>query len=346
MNIRKELKASFIFSIIFVFIFSFLLFKVSFAQEPEESPDLKEFKNVVLEVEANNTETVNNLQIFWHDLKDTIDLALTFNKTKKIEKELNYAEKRIRWAKVLSSSDSQAEKKLAFELSAKADEYVNDIVDRSTNVFNEVDEREKNILENILIHQENKTKVWENLEPSIAVENSEDFMRIREQVESKQQNFLKTIASNNKLPAELRNRFQEQVQKITQRRENRKNFVETNREQLDNLNASNNNDLKVFLEKRRQETMHFNEEFQKEFADVPGEKKSQSNKESEIEDKGQNRLQNKDNDDIQNDSKGNINNNDIPEIDINSLEYQEFLKLLNSSQSVGDSSTTTTKTVE
>ncbi|HKK54522.1 MAG TPA: hypothetical protein VJ926_03320 [Patescibacteria group bacterium] len=327
MNIRKKLKNSLIFSIILVFVFSFFAVNVSFAQESKESVNLSEFKNMILEVSADNTDTVNNLQIFWHDLKDTIDLAFTFNKTKKIEKELKYAEKRIRWANVLSSFDSQDKKDLAFELSAKADEYVNNIVDRSDNIFNEVDEREKNILENILIHQDNKAKVWENLESSIAVENSEDFMRIREQVERKQQDFMETMASNNGLSDDLRNRFQKQVQKTKQIRENRKNFVEINRKQLDNLNVSNNSDLKEFLEKRRQEMMHFNEEFQKEFADDSSENKQNRNNQSE--DKGQNRLQNNNSDDM-----------DMPEIDINSPEYQEFLRMLDSSQPVSDVPTT------
>ena len=343
MNIRKKLKNKFILSTILVFVFSFLVFNISSAQEPKEPVDLREFKNMVVEVSADNTDTVNKMQIFWHDLKDTIDLALTFNKTKKIEKELKYAEKRIRWANTLSTFDSQDKKDLAFKLSAKADEYINKIVDRSANIFKAVDKRERNILENILIHQDNKAKVWENLESNIAVENSEDFMRIREQVESKQQNFMETVASNSDLSDDLRARFKNQAQETRQRRENRKNFIERNRQQLDNLNTSNNSDLKEFLEKRRQDMMHFNEEFQKEFEDISNENKQNIN--NETEEKAQNYLQNESSvDDIDNNSDNSIGTNsiNIPEIDLKSPEYQEFLRMLDSSQPASD----TVETVE
>ncbi|MFP4515103.1 MAG: hypothetical protein ACLFNO_03825 [Parcubacteria group bacterium] len=331
MNIRK-LKDSLIFSIILVLIFSFLAFNTSFAQERNEAADLREFKDMAVEVEAENTEAVNKLQLFWHNLKDTINLALTFDETKKIEKKLQYAEKRIRWANTLSTLDSQEKKDLAFELSAKADEYINEIADKSNHAFKEVSEREEKILENILIHQENKAQVWKNLESDIAVENSEGFMRIREQIESKQEEFMKNLSINNEIPGYLREDFQGQAQKAKQRRENRKNFIERNREQLNNLNTSNNSDLKEFLEKRRQDMMEFNQEFQEEFEDIPNE--ASQNRNIQRQQENRSRLQSQSSENNELDSSG--DNLDMPPVDINSPEYQEFLRMLDSSQSVTD----------
>ncbi|MCF7794995.1 hypothetical protein K9M50_01380 [Patescibacteria group bacterium] len=337
MNIKNKFKKSFIFPIILIFAFSFLVFNVSLAQETKEPANLEDFKNIRLETSVDSAETVNKLQVFWHDLKDTINLALTFDKTKKLEKELKYAEKRIRWANKLSTFTSQDKKDLAFDLSAKADEYVNDIVDKSDIVFTDIDEKKESILENILIHQENKAKVWENLEYDIDVGNSEDFMRIRDQIESKQQNFMEKVADNNKIPRELRERFQNQAQKTKQKRENRRNFVERNREQLNNLNDSQDSDLKEFLEKRRQDMMHFNEEFQEEFKDNNNGNKQ--NRNNQTEDRGQNHLQSENtNDDSNNTGSVKANNNrdnniNIPEIDLDSPEYQEFLRMIDSRQS-------------
>jgi|GEM_PF-3045924 hypothetical protein len=338
MNIRNKLKNSLIATTIIVFVFSFFVFNISFAQENKESVDLKEFNYMSLEVEADNVEAVNKLQVFWHDLKDRIDLAFTFNKTKKIEKELKFAEKRIRWANVLSAVDSQDKKDLAFKLGAKADEYVNRIVDKSHNAFKQVNEREKNILENILIHQDNKDKVWESLESNIAVENSEDFMRIREQIESKQQSFMEKLANNTEVPGELRERFEEQVQKTKQRRENRQNFIKRNREQLDNLNASNNSELKEFLEKRRQNMMHFNEEFQEEFEDFSEDRQNRNRQEPDQgPEESPNRLgENKNNNRYNINNEGSDDALNMPDIDINSDKYQEFLRMLDSSQPAAD----------
>jgi molybdopterin converting factor small subunit len=315
MKIRKKLRNNIVFSFLLVFIFTFLVFNVSLVHATAKAVALKEFKNMSLEVSADKTETVNKTQVFWHDLKDTISLALTFDEINKIEKELKYAEKRIRWANILSSSDYEDEKDLAFELSAKADEYLNKIIDKSDIILNDIDARKENILENILIHQDNKAKVWEKLETNIAVENSEDFMRIREQIESKQQDFMKTISNSGELTKDLRIRFKKQEQNIKERRENRKKFIDRNRDQLDNLNTSNNSELKEFLEKRRQDMMNFNKEFQKEFDDVYSEKNKQ------VENKKQNHLQTEVN-----------NSTSTPAADFEVPEYQQFLQMFTNNQ--------------
>jgi len=331
MNINKKYLNIIIFTVILALSFTLVLVHNTKAQDTDISNSLEEFKNLVVGVGVNDVEEVTKMNIFWHDLKDTLNLALTFNKIKKAEKELKFAEKRIRWANVLSVSDSQNKKDLAFELSAKADEYISKIADNSQNIFKEVGEKEENILENILIHQNNKAKVWENLESKIAVENSEDFMRIRDQIEGKQENFLKRLGANTQIPSDLSKRIREEAQNIRDNRENRQNFVERNREQLNNLNDTQDNDLKEFLKKRREDMMHFNEEFQKEFQDEPAELNVERNTNTENKQiQAQNHLQNSENENKLRE------NNDETAIDVNSKQYQQFLRMLDSSQRVDD----------
>jgi hypothetical protein len=345
MNINKKYKNIVIFTIILALSFGLVLVNNTNAQDLDTASSLEEFKNLAVEAGANNIDEVNKIKIFWHDLKDTLNLALTFDKVKKAEKELKFAEKRIRWANVLSVSDSQDKKDLAFELSAKADEYISKIADNSESVFKDVGEKEENILENILIHQNNKAKVWENLESKIAVENSEDFMRIRDQIENKQEGFFERLSNNSNIPKDLSQKIREEAQNIREKRENRKNFVERNREQLDNLNDSQNSDLKEFLEKRRQDMMHFNEEFQKEFQNEPkgndavNTERENNKKNNNIPERQQNHLQNSQN---QNEAREYSNDS---ELDFDSEQYQQFLRMLDSSQAV-DSAIDPNETLE
>ena len=195
-DIKKIFKLSTILFSLIIFLFLFTSFAK--AQTTTDSLNLN-FNNLkTIQVSVDEGFVPGDWQIFWHDLKDTIDLALTFDKQKKIKKELKFAEKRIRWANNLGDDLSQEDKEKAFKFSAKADEYFSSLTDDGSFLLNSIDEKEIAIVEDIITHQENKIELWQKLEPFVDIENIEDFARIKSQVEGKQQKFMKNIKCDRK----------------------------------------------------------------------------------------------------------------------------------------------------
>jgi len=214
---------------------------------------------------------ISSFKVFWHNVRDNVSLSLTFDSVKKAEKELKYAEKRIRWANTLAESDNENAQERALKLSARADEYMIKIEEKKEKLLEKADERTNQLLENITKHQSNKMKVWDKLETKIPVEKLEDFSIIRENVEGHEKQFLENLLKNDKVSEEVREKLTEKKMEFEVRINSRQEFIKENKGFLERVKEENSSisdeERKIMEEKREEMKAIYHEKVRENFED-------------------------------------------------------------------------------
>lgn len=204
--------------------------------------------------------------LFWLGLKERVNIALTFDPVKKAEKQVAYAEQRMKIAEKIAenSDDPQVQEKVQ-KMVDRAQELISKVQDKKDKFLDNKNDNVQRLLKNVAIHTENKEalldKIETKLQDKLTPEQLDKFQAMREDGVVKAQGILQAL-SNPNMPEEIKVKLQEvkdridakstEVQKFREEQkqvlEDVKNGVEGAKEELKNLFDSRKEEIKVDLE--------------------------------------------------------------------------------------------------
>lgn len=203
--------------------------------------------------------------LWWRNLGEQISVALTFNPVKKAEKQLVFAEEKVKLAEYITqnSTDPKVQDK-AQQMLVKANEYMQKIENKKDDLVNSTDPNAKNLLKNIVRHQINQTLVLDKLEDKLPPEKLEQFQQFRGQVEVRQENFLQNLQNNPKVPQEVKDKVSEVAARVEVRVQERQEFRVEQKDLLDQIKTGNEQ-AKTEFETMRQDRQQQLQQVRREF---------------------------------------------------------------------------------
>ncbi|KKS68789.1 MAG: hypothetical protein UV40_C0045G0002 [Parcubacteria group bacterium GW2011_GWA1_42_7] len=152
--------------------------------------------------------------LFWNNLKENISLAFTFDQTKKAEKRIFYAERKIQWAEYMAeNSDDPKIQERAQKVIEQAQKHIDKIEANKEKLLEKMDDRKQRVLDNIARHEANKQIVLDKLEEKIPIEKLEQFEQMRQRLEERTENFIEKITQNSSIPEDVKERIIENSKK-------------------------------------------------------------------------------------------------------------------------------------
>lgn len=217
------------FFIISSIVFSFvLLFNIVSAQEinttsnVDNSSDIKiqQLDNVKIKEISN---IPNDFSILWKDLKNNLFLTFTFDKVKKAEKRLQFAEEKIRVANFITenSNDTKTQEK-AKKMIEMADKQITKIEIQKDKLLNNVDEKTIHLLNNLSIHKSNTEKVLDKMEYKTPEAKLEQFQIFRKDLSENGNSFLVEAINNPNIPTSTKQIIINNQQRIEEKQLDKK----------------------------------------------------------------------------------------------------------------------------
>ncbi len=217
---------------IYLVLITFLLLPVCL--QAEEMYDLDG-------INIENIEKVpSSIGLFFKDLKERASLYFTFDKIKKAEKRLKYAEERIRMiGKLAEKADDPRVAKKIDKIIKKADGFLKDIKTDDKDFLKDFGEKKAQFLENISKHRVNREIVLDKVEDRVPLEKLDKFRERRRVNEVTSQEFIKNLIDNDELGDDLKEVVKENSRRL---RVLLKNRERTRQEVDDFLNRMRNGD--------------------------------------------------------------------------------------------------------
>lgn len=190
--------------------------------------------------------------LWLRDWRERIVVALTLDSVKKAEKQLVYAEERMKIAeKILEESTDPNAQQKAEKMIAVAQKHIDKIQARKDKWVEKTNERVERLKNNLATHQLRKDKVLERIEENLPEEAKERFGEMRERILEKGRDFLGDLDDG-----ELTERTFEHLRNVRDRIEDHvgavKQFNQSRREILQNSDLS--------AEQKREEVRLLNDE--------------------------------------------------------------------------------------
>lgn len=183
----------------------------------------------------------SNFGLWWRNISEWVSTALITDPVEKAEKQLTFAEERIKLANYIidNSTDPKVQEK-AKSMLEKADEYIKKIEEKKNEIAAKKDERAKKLLENVAKHELNKETVLEKVEDTLSPEALAEFQQLRAKMEQTGKDFLKSLQADPNVSQEIKDAVSKvllQVQ-VTQKareqiREQEKPVIDAIKEGLD-----------------------------------------------------------------------------------------------------------------
>lgn len=155
-------------------------------------------------------EVPSSLGLWWRGVRERVSIALTSDPVKKVERQIKFAEERIRIAEKIaekSSSNPVAQAK-AEEMIARAQTLMEQAVANKEALASTVASTTRaHILRNIAKHQENREKILDNIEKRLPEDRKAEFEAKRAEVASSSARLLNAI-NNENIPADVREHLQ------------------------------------------------------------------------------------------------------------------------------------------
>ncbi|MFA4830928.1 MAG: DUF5667 domain-containing protein [Patescibacteria group bacterium] len=245
------------------------------AEDPEEELEGIEVEEV--------TKMPSRWGIFWRGVKERVSVAVTLDPVKKAEKQLKFAEERMKIAEYVSENSQDSNKQAWAEKAVeRANQLMGKVEANKEKWLNHPAARGRKLLENIANHQVRREKIMDKLEEKLPEEKLEKFRELREKGLEGSRRLLNAIANEN-LPEKARERLQDVKDRIEEHAQEVKEFNEEKRELLKSAaegDESAREDLKQ-LRDERLEAVKERVEQRKEILEQRQEKKAVLREEAE-----------------------------------------------------------------
>ena len=202
---------------------------------------------------------------WWRNIREWTSLALTIDPVKKSEKQLKFAEERIRLADYIiqNSTDPKIQEK-AQKMLEKANQHMQKIEDKKDDLIKKADEKSQKLLRNIAKHNLNKERILEKIEDKLPPEKVEEFQQLRKTFEEKRQNFLNDLQNNPNVSQEIKDKLTNVLSRIKDIQQTREEFRIQQKDILEKIKAGNK-DAKDQFEKLREERKQNLEQLREQF---------------------------------------------------------------------------------
>ena len=265
-------------SLVIIFVLSLLSTSFVLATEADSTQD--ELAASLDEVQALTTDELESLDgveitepieipgtfgLWWRSVKENVSLALTFDQTKKTEKQLRFAEERVKLANFIveTSEDPEAQEK-AVAIVVRANKFMEKVQARSGDFLAKINERTEKLLANVARHELNKEKVLDKLEDKVSLEKLPELQKVKATIAEKTGAFLEKIMENENIPEEVKAKITIRKEAIIVRQEARIELREDYKELLEKA-LTGDKEAKVEFESKREENQIERQEIIKEF---------------------------------------------------------------------------------
>ncbi|MDP2709406.1 MAG: DUF5667 domain-containing protein [bacterium] len=187
---------------------------------------------------AEPTALPSNFGLWWRGWRERVSLALTFDSVKKSEKALLFAEERVRLADYITqNADDPKIQEKAQQMLAKANQYMEKIQERQSDLINNGGERAKILLGNLAAHYANQERVMEKLEDKLPPEKLEQFQSSRRSAEARTEAFLSRLAEHQNVPAEVKEKIIRTKERVGEKLKAREEFRTEQKDILEKIRA-------------------------------------------------------------------------------------------------------------
>ena len=190
---------------------------------------------------------------WWRNVREWVSTSLTFDLVKKAEKQLKFAEERMKLADYIiqNSTDPKVQEK-AQKMLEKANQHIQKIEERKDNLIKKADEKSQKLLENIAKHHLNKERILEKIEDKLSPEKLEEFLRLRRIAEEKRQNFLNDLKNDPNVNQEIKDKVTNVLSRVENIHKIREEFRMQHKDILEKVKAGSEEAKKEFEELRRE----------------------------------------------------------------------------------------------
>jgi len=214
------------------------------------------------------TSVPSGFGLFLRDWRERISLVLTLDPVKKAEKQLLYAEERIKIAEKISeeSNNPRAQEK-AQKMIEQANKHIEKIEERKEKWSEKVGEDAERLRKNLATHHLRRDKALERIEERVPEEAREKFEELREKMLENGKQFLNAI-DNEQLPEKVREHLQNVRDRVEKHSEAVKDYREQKMEILKDYEGEENGEkreqLKDLWETRKSKLQGITLEFKTE----------------------------------------------------------------------------------
>jgi len=203
--------------------------------------------------------------LWWRNVREGITIALTLDPVKKAEKQLVFAEERVKLADYIAqnSTDPKVQDK-AQQVLAKANEYMQKIEAKTDGLVNSADPNAQTLLQNIARHQVNQTLVLDKLEDKLPPEKLEQFQQFRDQIETQGENVLQNLQNNPNIPPAVKDKVVQVAAQVEAKMQERQELRIEQKDLLDQIKAGNEQakaDFETLRQDRQRQVQQVRQDF-------------------------------------------------------------------------------------
>ena len=208
-------------------------------------------------VEVDTIEKIpSNFGLWWRSVRETLVLTFTWNEMSKAERSLEFAEERMRIAKMIAEqqpNDAEAQEK-AQKMIAKAQRFMERVETKKDKWSKDKNKEEVNrLVSNIATHQSNADVILDELEKELSGDAADAISELREKGSETNSRLLNAIANENisaetkEHLEEIKNRIEEHAAQVQEYNKERKELQEQVRSGVEGAQE----DLQALKEERQ-----------------------------------------------------------------------------------------------
>ena len=169
----------------------------------------------------------SGLGLWWRTFRERVSLTLTFDPLEKAEKQLLFAEERMKIAeKIMVESANPRAQEIAQKVIERAQEMMVKVEERKDKWMEKDNERSEKLLKNVATHQIRREKIMETIEEKIPDEKKEKFEELHSKMLENGERLLNAISNEN-----ISDTVREYLQNVKDRIEAHADIVQSYREQ-------------------------------------------------------------------------------------------------------------------
>ena len=176
---------------------------------------------------------------WWSNLSEQISLVLTLDPVKKAEKQVKFAEEKIKLAEYITqnSTDVKIQEK-ARQMLEKANVYIQRVEERKDDLLQKADNRVAVLLRKVIRHQVNKELVMQKMEEKLPPEKLEQFYELRDRIEIQREKFLAAM-NDSVVPQTVKDKAVEARARVEAAAQERVEFRQQQKEILEKIKEGN-----------------------------------------------------------------------------------------------------------
>jgi len=204
--------------------------EVELVEDDAELEVLEEesFEEEILEgIEVSEPETVpSRFGMFWRGIRESVSLITTFNPVKKAEKQLKFAEERIRIAEKISENINNPEAQARAEkMIEKANVFIQRIDEKKDRWIKNGNDNAKRLMRNIATHNLRRQRILDRVEEKLPEDKRERFEELRENHVKKARRIMSALKDED-LPDDVREHLLNAKERFEKHSEASKEFRE------------------------------------------------------------------------------------------------------------------------